>query len=260
MIKGFFIWSHMIDKGDALSSVAIVFVSTMLTPLAFSEQQAAENARTSINEDHSSNSDRQMSSSNISAENSSVVLDNGDNGNFTSLFDGNTLDNWKMAGNGRFVIVEEDDALQSEKGGGILWYSKKQYDNFVLKLEWKVSDAGDNSGIFLRFPNPEDDPAAVREGYEVQIDDKGAPTGDAIRKTGAIFDLAAPSKFISKPPGQWNTMEVQVDNQCYVVAINGENVTKFTGNRLTEGYIGLQAHDDQSKVSFRNILIKEVRP
>ena len=39
--------------------------------------------------------------------------------------------------------------------------------------------------------------------------------------------------------------------------INGQKVTEFTGSRLNEGYIGLQAHDDKSKVSFRNIMIKE---
>jgi hypothetical protein len=43
------------------------------------------------------------------------------------------------------------------------------------------------------------------------------------------------------------------------VIINGQKVTEFTGSRLTEGYIGLQAHDDESKVSFRNIMIKEVK-
>jgi Domain of Unknown Function (DUF1080) len=73
----------------------------------------------------------------------------------------------------------------------------------------------------------------------------------------AIYDLAAPSKIVSKPPGQWNTMEIQTQDQSYTIVINGYKVTEFTGSRMTEGYIGLQAHDDKSKVSFRNIMIKE---
>jgi hypothetical protein len=162
-----------------------------------------------------------------------------------------------MAGDGRFVILESDSALQSEKGGGLLWYSEKEYKNFILKLEWKVSDEGDNSGVFVRFPDPDDNQnIAVREGYEVQIDDKA---GNPIHQTGAIYDFAAPSKVVSKPPGQWNTMEIQALDQSYIVIINGEKVTEFTGSRMTEGYIGLQAHDDKSKVSFRNIMIKETR-
>jgi hypothetical protein len=127
----------------------------------------------------------------------------------------------------------------------------------MLKLEWKVSDDGDNSGVFVRFPDPDDSPnIAVREGYEIQIDDKA---GDPIHQTGAIYDFAAPSKVVSKPPGQWNTMEIQTQDQSYIVIINGQKVTEFTGDRFTEGYVGLQAHDDKSKVSFRNIIIKEIR-
>ena len=134
---------------------------------------------------------------------------------------------------------------------------RKDIQKFMLKLEWKVSDEGDNSGVFVRFPDPDDSPSiAVREGYEVQIDDKAS---DPIHQTEAIYDFAAPSKVVSKPPGQWNTMEIQTQDQSYTVIINGQKVTEFTGSRMTEGYIGLQAHDDKSKVSFRNIMIKEIR-
>jgi hypothetical protein len=82
---------------------------------------------------------------------------------------------------------------------------------------------------------------------------------DPIHQTGALYNFAAPSKLVSKPPGQWNTMEIQALDQSYTVTINGQKVTEFTGSRMTEGYIGLQAHDDKSKVSFRNIMIKETR-
>jgi Domain of Unknown Function (DUF1080) len=178
--------------------------------------------------------------------------------NFVSIFDGKTLNGWKMAGDGRFVIVESDAALQSDKGGGLLWYSEKEYKNFILKLDWKISDEGDNSGVFVRFPNPDDNPnIAVREGYEVQIDNRA---GDRIHQTGAIYDFSAPTKVVLKPPGQWNTMEIQTLGQSYTVIINGQRVTEFTGSGTTEGHIGLQAHDDKSKVLFRNIMIKEAIP
>jgi hypothetical protein len=193
----------------------------------------------------------------MSIKNKSSAASSDNDSNFTSIFDGKTLDGWKMAGEGRFVIVESDAALKSEGGMGLLWYSENIYKNFILKLEWKVSDEDDNSGVFVRFPNPDDNPnIAVREGYEIQIDDRG---GNPIHQTGAIYDFAAPSKVVSKPPGQWNTMEIQTQYQSYTVIINGQKVTEFTGDRLTEGYIGLQAHDDKSKVSFRNIMIKETK-
>jgi 3-keto-disaccharide hydrolase len=84
--------------------------------------------------------------------------------NFTSIFDGKTLNSWKMAGEGKFVIAESDAALQSEGGMGLLWYSESKYKNFILKLEWKASDEVDNSGVFVRFPDPDDNPNnAVRK-------------------------------------------------------------------------------------------------
>jgi hypothetical protein len=54
--------------------------------------------------------------------------------------------------------------------------------------------------------------------------------------------------------------EITVIQQSYSVTLNKEKVvTNFIGNRSLEGFIGLQNHDDRSKVYFRNILIKEFK-
>ena len=53
-------------------------------------------------------------------------------------------------------------------------------------------------------------------------------------------------------------MEIHIVDQSYTIIINEQMVTEFTGNRMTEGHIGLQAHDDKSKASFRNIMVKEI--
>jgi hypothetical protein len=170
----------MSDKRNGISFVSVllltvIFASLISISVNTSEQQTTDTSKISTDKDHS------------------------DDSSFTSIFDGKTLDGWKMAGDGRFVIVESDVALQSDKGGGLLWYAEKEYKNFILKLEWKVSDEGDNSGVFVRFPDPDDNPnIAVREGYEVQIDDK---SGDPIHQTGAIYDFAPPSRIVSKPIG-----------------------------------------------------------
>ncbi len=46
-------------------------------------------------------------------------------------------------------------------------------------------------------------------------------------------------------------------DQKYTVIINNNIVTEFVGNRSLVDYIGLQNHDNKSKVSFRSIRIKE---
>jgi hypothetical protein len=178
---------------------------------------------------------------------------------FTYLFDGLSMEGWHMAGPGKFVLVEYDKSLQSEGGMGLLWYTKKKYKDFVLKVDWKVNRRNDNSGLFVRFSNPDNDPLiAVNTGYEIQIDDMAMPDGNPLHKTGAIYNFAAPSDVAaSKPVGQWNTVEIKVTGQKYSVILNGEKIIpEFTGNRNTEGYIGIQNHDADSHVSFKNIRIK----
>jgi hypothetical protein len=176
---------------------------------------------------------------------------------YTSLFDGVTMDGWEQAGPGGFNVV--DGMLQSFGGMGLLWYTKKQFGDFILKVDWKVVHFRDNSGVFLRFPDPGDNPwVAVDNGYEVQIDDFGAPNGDPIDKTGGIYSFAAPSKVASNSPGQWNYYELHAVGQSYRVILNGNEVTDFTGQRGTMGHIGLQNHDDTSTVTFRNIRIMEL--
>lgn len=70
--------------------------------------------------------------------------------------------------------------------------------------------------------------------------------------------LLPPTKLVSKPPGQWNNMQIMAFNQSYKVFINGEKINGFVGDRQLSGYIGLQSHDDKSTIFFRNIQIREV--
>jgi hypothetical protein len=91
----------------------------------------------------------------------------------------------------------------------------------------------------------------------IQIDDLDKPDDDGIHKTGAIYNFAAPSKIVSQSVGQWNNLEIKVIKQNYTVMINHQKGIEFIVNRQLERYIGLQNHDAKSKVSFRNIRIKE---
>ena len=198
---------------------------------------------------------------------SNKIVDNEEkNTDFVNLFDGN-LDGWIMIGDGSFAIIfEEGDykkqfpLLKTQGGMGLLWYSKKKFKDFILRLDWKVTRLEDNSGIFVRFSNPQNDPwHAVSSGYEIQIDDLALPNKDSIHMTGAIYGFMGSSKVASKPIGCWNNLYVSVEGQMYTVIINDEKVIDgFQGNRNKEGYIGLQNHDDKSTVYFKNIFIKEI--
>jgi len=199
---------------------------------------------------------------------------------FTPIFDGTTLNKWRMSvihdqpgrdDPGRFVIV--DGALQSQPGTdlGLLWYSDPMPADFVLKLEWTRALHEDNSGVFLRFPHPNTKNfnntafVPVVFGFEVQIDEMGAPDGLTIHRTGAIYN--EPSQALNpqaaRPPGQWNEFEIRVQGQTYTVLLNGAQVTVFDNPHAGRGlpstpgapsFIGLQTHTGRG--SFRNIRMK----
>ncbi len=137
----------------------------------------------------------------------------------------------------------------------MLWYAKQPYKDFTLRLEYKLSGERNNSGVFVRFPNPPKSPwDAVNEGYEIQIDDYAPPR----QHTGAIYSFKSPEKVPTPKPGEWNTYEITVKGQDYTVVLNGEQVNTYKGSRGSSGFVGLQNHDPTSIVRFRNVRIKSL--
>lgn len=180
-----------------------------------------------------------------------------DEDDFETILDGANLYGWKMCGPGSFTPAKS--MIISKGGMGLLWYAKKKFRDFILRAHWKTTAWDDNSGIFVRFADPDDDPwIAVNTGYEIQIYDAEPLDGNATHRTGAVYNFAPPSTFASKKAGEWNTFEIHAIGQKYIVNLNNKRVTEFTGNRQLEGYIGLQNHDAKSRVCFGKIAIKEL--
>src|SRR5205823_13110871 len=115
------------------------------------------------------------------------------------------------------------------------------------------------SGVFVRFPDPSNDPwRAVHLGHEMEIGDPNPK--DPTWRTGSIYPFAASAKANTKPLGQWNSYELVCSGQTYTVRINGEAVTQWTDpqHRTDRGYIGLQNYDDGKIVRHRNVRVKEL--
>ncbi len=166
---------------------------------------------------------------------------------------GGSLDGWKMTGPGNFTVAS-DGSLESQGGMGLFYYAEQAFADFELEVEWKVAHAAANSGVFIRFPTAADPWEAVNGGYEVQIDDRS--TGQ--RQTGGIYSFAAPRRLASHAPGEWNRFVIRVVGQTYQIALNGEAVTEFVGDRARRGFIGLQNHDPQSTTWFRLVRVREL--
>ena len=182
------------------------------------------------------------------------------------LFNGVDLAGWRHVGRGEFVV--EGDALRTSGGMGLLVYDGKPFGNAVITVVYKPESADANAGVFIRCPEKPHDPwFAVHRGYEVQIHD----SGDEYHRTGSIYSLAPADEFPASEDG-WNTMEIELAGQMTRVLVNGTLVNEFDGGhevperrrwyepqrgpRPDHGYIGLQNHDDQSVVWFREISVK----
>jgi hypothetical protein len=184
------------------------------------------------------------------------------------LFNGKDLTGWEMVGRGRFVL--EDGSLKTEGGMGLLWYTPEKFGNATIRVVFKTTGERGNSGVYIRIPEPPKDPwYAVHNGYEVQIESKG----DDWHSTGALYSLSKVTARNQKPNGEWNTMEITLKGQKTIVSLNGKVVNEFDGNqpvperkqwfepirgpRPNTGYIGLQNHDPNSIVYFKEISVKK---
>jgi hypothetical protein len=174
------------------------------------------------------------------------------------------LDGWKMAGSGGFVELG-GNIIESSGGIGLLWFAAKQFQNFILRVDWRASAQDDNSGVFIRFPDPGNDwTIPVAQGYEIQIDNTGKnpdtnpPTfGDPLHNTGAIYTLAASTA--APTPGQWHTYEIEANGSTISVRLDGQQVSQLqNANRSPKGFVGLQNHHAGSRVQFTRLRIKEL--
>lgn len=204
------------------------------------------------------------------------------NAGWVDLFDGKTTKGWHSYGQTSAAAQWEakDGAihLNKSKGGNGDLVTDKEYGNFDLKLEWKISPNG-NSGILFYV---HEDPAKYEEAYytgpEMQVlDNDGHPDGKIHKhRAGDLYDLIPCTKETVKPVGEWNQVEIISNNGSLKLFLNGTNVVSTTiwdenwkslvaGSKFKQwpdfgtfqrGKIDLQDHGNE--VWYRNIKIKEL--
>ena len=168
---------------------------------------------------------------------------------------------WNHYGPGHFTLDRENGVLESHGGMGLLWYSVREFSDFELRLEFKSSAAEANSGVFVRVPGVPTSDDYIYHSFELQIHD----AGDDIHRTGAVYDAEPPNQLASKPAGEWNEYRIRFVGDQMTVWVNGEQVIDWQAEPrgkvedfAPSGYIGLQNHDEETSVSFRNIRIRDL--
>jgi len=199
------------------------------------------------------------------------------------LFDGDDFNNWRGYLREDMYpewTLEEGTMMftPGEKGGKNI-ITKEKYTNFILSVEWRISEGG-NSGIFWSVFEDEKFPEAYHTGPEIQVLDNAKHpdsfVAEGTHKAGSLYDMIACQDDVINPVGEWNLCVLEINHKVNLgkISMNGTEVmtfpvhgeawdkmvanSKFNGwegfGKYQTGHIGLQDHSD--KVWYRNIKIK----
>lgn len=176
---------------------------------------------------------------------------------FTPLFDGRSLDGWKIGENPKSFSVQ-DGAIVANGERAHLFYAGKVQDakfkNFELRLD-VMTKPNSNGGIYISTAYQES--GWPVQSYEVQVNN----THGDWRKSGSLYKVAD-----NKEPFEdntWMAYDVIVKDSKISISINGKELLKDYAPKEGEskllpdgGTIAFQAHDPGSTVLYKNIRIK----
>lgn len=217
-----------------------------------------------------------------SAQKDNTLTDAEKKAGWKLLFDGKTLNGWKMyqskpadcwgAKDGE-LYCKGSATDKSDLRADII--TAEQYENYELSVDWKIAPGG-NSGIIYHVT--EEYPASYQSGPEYQlIDDEGYPGKlEDWQKTGSDYAMYTATSRPTKPVGEYNTSKIVVKGAHREYWLNGVKVVEFEAwsddwnkrksigkwkdtpgyGMAKKGYICLQDHG--SGVWFKNIKIRKL--
>lgn len=192
------------------------------------------------------------------------------------LFNGKNFDGWtkyfppKSDANPDEVFTIKDGVIScTGKPTGYI-ITDREYDNFILKFEWRFPGKPGNSGCFVRVVG---DNKIWPKGIEAQLQSGAA--GDIWLVDGAkltidpdrqdpkvsrhyfrLRDKREDGQPIENPLGEWNTYEIKCDGGNISLIINGTFVNEGIDCDIATGQILLQS--EGAPIEFRNIMIRDL--
>lgn len=179
-----------------------------------------------------------------------------------SLFDGKSLDGWKVNENPKAFAVDEG-RIVAFGDRSHLFYAGPVEDAAFKDFEFKaevMTTPGSNSGLYFHtkfqasgWPN---------RGYEAQVNNTH---GDP-KKTGGLYNVKDNFKTPVKD-NEWFNYYIKVKGKQIIIKINDQTLVDYTEpadlkrpeRQLSTGTFAIQAHDPKSKVYFRAIKVKPLK-
>ena len=218
----------------------------------------------------------------LAAGQDNTLTDEEKAGGWKLLFDGKSTDGWRgykmdkmppgwKAEDGVLARVAGGSGGKGAGGGDDI-VTVDEYESFDLALDWKITPGG-NSGVLYRVV--EKSVTSWHESPEMQVlDNLKWPNRTKTQHAGACYDLYAPAKDVSRPPGEWNKARLRVDGNKVEHWLNGEKMVEYEigsedwnkrvaaskfktmalFGKSSKGRICLQDHSD--RIEYKNLKIK----
>lgn len=185
------------------------------------------------------------------------------NDEWISLFDGKTLNNWKVGENGASFSIENGTIKVNGETAHLFYDGEVQQHNFK-NFEFKadvMTLPGSNSGIY--FHTGFQQGGWPEKGYEVQVNNSHTDW----RRTGSLYGIKDVKETYVKD-NEWYTEYIKVEGKHVIIKINDKTVVDYTepdniekerGNslrKISSGTFALQAHDPKSTIYYKNIMVK----
>lgn len=183
---------------------------------------------------------------------------------FMPLFNGHNLDGWVNVNCAPETWTVRDGLILCTGIPTGVLRTERQYENFILELEWRHMRSRGNAGLFIHSDPITAPGQPFTRSVEIQIMDGNA--GDMFSIHGAAmtpdkphprgWTRSLPSEDRMHPTGQWNHYRVESRDGTATLAVNGKIVTRGYHLNPRKGYICLES--EGSEVHFRNIRILEL--
>lgn len=176
-----------------------------------------------------------------------------------SIWDGETLDNWRASENpDSFEVVDGKIVVDGPRGH--LFYEGPVADADFVNFEFRAdvyTYPEANSGVFFHTQYQEE--GWPEHGYEAQVN---ASHSDP-RKTGSLYAVNDVMNDAPHEDHEWFHYYIKVEGKDITFKVDGETVMEFTEPedrdgtiKLSSGTLALQAHDPNSRIYFKNIEVR----
>jgi len=180
-----------------------------------------------------------------------------------SLFDGKSLDGWKVGDNANSFSIDHG-AIKVNGNVAHLFYDGDVQQHDFKNFEFKaavMTMPGSNSGIY--FHTAFQQASWPQKGYEVQVNNSHTDW----RRTGSLYAIKD-IKDVFVKDSVWFTEYIKVQGKSVTVKLNNQVVMEYTEPEqvtreagmlqrlISNGTFALQGHDPKSTVYFKDIMVK----